>query len=763
MNITSVEAREEQTPDFDTSTPIDRSSMLACKSMKSLLEFFSEHTQHRPSGVMKSALWEVSRTIFDMALGITREGNSDIYLSSLDPGIGKTQIVTHSIRTLLDEEDLSDVGVMVCVSRLDEIKAYVEAMELDPSMYAVLTSNQELNSMGLDDPTQAKVLFTTQQMVERRCKHQDSFIDIEPFQYKSEARMVKIWDESILPGQGLTLDTFALHGLIYTLRRNGNAKLSFAVEDFLHEVEKQDDKTCIIVPEDLLSEGEEDEDEGTTLNTVLGALASRSEDSHIQAITTLSMLLGRKVTIRRNGKYRTVLDYDESFPPDFYPVLALDASGRVRGTYEEWEQKRGGLRRLMAAPKNYDNLNVHVWRRSGSKSGFKKDKREKQLIAGIVKTIQEKPDEEWLIVHHKKTLDYDVERDVFNMLPSSFPAKDKLHFITWGNHHATNKYSRIKNVILAGTLFYSNGHYEALGRLSAGHTTAFGPYPSKGFNTIQEGEHKHLILQAACRGAVRLSQGSSCAPCELYIIAATESKIPNMLDDIFPGCKVNMWKGVDNSKELSGRAKEAYDYLIKHFTLEEAKGIIPSEIGHAKVKKAIGIKDTPNYNKSIKSNQTLIDALNSQGIKLDKSKGFIMFFGLSENLGAEREGAGVVNKNLSDQEKQEAALERKRLQKKQEKDAKTTGDMLRGNQKKLFDYVVPRLTKEKFDTDKSQVEGKEDIDLVMFYKARQAIGMKDKTNFRKLRNHPKVVAALFHAGVVQDEDTPAWRLRRSVA
>jgi hypothetical protein len=74
------------------------------------------------------------------------------------------------------------------------------------------------------------------------------------------------------------------------------------------------------------------------------------------------------------------------------------------------------------------------------------------------------------------------------------------------------------------------------------------------------GEHRHLVLQALCRGSVRRCQDAECAPCDAYILAATRSGIPAALPDIFPGCRVIRWQPVQ--KALSGKVKEAAEFVI---------------------------------------------------------------------------------------------------------------------------------------------------------------------------------------------------------
>jgi hypothetical protein len=132
--------------------------------------------------------------------------------------------------------------------------------------------------------------------------------------------------------------------------------------------------------------------------------------------------------------------------------------------------------------------------------------------------------------------------------------KKRVHFLNWGAHQATNEFSDVRNVILAGTLFYRPSYYEAIARLAADLRPAQGAIDDAMENDIMLGEHRHLILQALCRGSVRRCHGAECAPCNAYIIAATRSGIPEALREIFPGCRVVRWQPVQ--KALRGKVKE---------------------------------------------------------------------------------------------------------------------------------------------------------------------------------------------------------------
>ena len=120
------------------------------------------------------------------------------------------------------------------------------------------------------------------------------------------------------------------------------------------------------------------------------------------------------------------------------------------------------------------------------------------------------------------------------------------------------------------------------------------------------GEHRHLVLQALCRGSVRRCQGAECAPCDAYIIAASRSGIPAALSDIFPGCRVVRWQPIQ--KALSGKVKEAAEFVINWFE-KNPEGLLSFNI----VDKAIGM-DTQNFRKNVRRHPGFKEALANHDI-----------------------------------------------------------------------------------------------------------------------------------------------------
>jgi hypothetical protein len=511
-----------------------------------------------------------------------------VYLSSLDPGVGKTQSIVHFVRTLLQSPEHRGVGVLICIGRLDEIEGLVKTMKLSPADFGVLTSDANLNRLGSGCLGSARVLFTTHAMVERRCAGR-SFGETADLWFIGKPREVRVWDEAIMPAKGLTVGRDDLSALLKPIRTMF-PKLASVLDEIINDLGNASDGQQLLLPA-------VEEKADVTLEAVAPGLHPEQQ----QVLTNLWTLSGRTVTVRKEQNGVTVLDYEDTLPPDLAPVLVLDASGRVRGTYAEWENVRGGLIRLPPAPKRYGRLRVHMWETSGGKSAFRN--RGELLAEGIAKAITTKPDEEWLVVHHKDRPGHCLPQEVRALVRG----QPKIHFITWGRHDATNQYAHIANVILAGTLFYPKAYYEALGRAASGRSSRSGPYPETAQNRVRLGEHLHLVLQAAGRGAVRRCDGDQCPPCDLYVIASKRSGIPGAIKDVFPDCKIERWNPLVHP--MRGKVRHAATFVVDWLE-SNPDGIVP----FSTIQRMLGIGNAANFRKNIRQHPDFIDAMTAANI-----------------------------------------------------------------------------------------------------------------------------------------------------
>ena len=593
---------------------------LADKTLSALQDTFAQFGHH-PSQAMWAGIKALVETLEGMANGTLR---LLAYLSSLDPGVGKTEAVVHFIRELCASPWHRHVGVLICVAQLSEIGRLARNIGLKTHEYAVYTSDEETNALGTKDIDSARVLFVTQQMVDSRLSDGKKFKDLSLFSYKGNPRQVRIWDEAMLPAEELTLTVDALFRLPSILRKL-SSPLADEIRAVCKDVSSLRNRATYRFPDFVKVHGLRYED--------AKAAFSKEPTRDRQAVRTLWYLSGKLVRVSRDKLGNTLLDYRNHLPDDFFPVVILDASGRVRATYDSWEKDRHNLVRLTTATKRYDNLAIHVWNRGGGKEAFRTQASD--LIEGIASAINTKPDESWLVVLHKEDEWHFPGKkripDLRKLLTDLLSKPENVQYLTWGNEKATNEFRDIKNVVLAGTLFLPKFLYEVRARASK-KLAADEELDVDSFKDLELGEHKNLILQAACRGAVRRCIGDQCGLMDLFIIASNRTGIPLTLHDIFPGARLKKWLPVD--KPLTGKVGRAVEYIRSYF---ESCHIWVSPLSFKQVQEAIGMKYPQNFNQNIRKHPAFREALENMKVEersLNNSKRLTHFqlIGLSLSI-----------------------------------------------------------------------------------------------------------------------------------
>ena len=545
---------------------------LASRSIASLRTFFATRG-HRPSQDHWRALEALAATMQDMAEG-TAEPR--IFLSACDPGVGKTRTVVHFARGLVASPAHGSVGMLVCVCTIAEAMALAAALQDIRDSLAVVTSDAAANALGDAIPAAAQVLITTQNRLGRLTEDRP-FAAATGFHYLGQPRAVRVWDESVLPGKAYVIGADALMSMASRLRTlcpDMVAKLYAFGAAML----ALDDGAAVEVPEFEASGG-------TTLAEVVAFLSSdNGTEGHArdrETAAALQVVAGRRVRVRRDGlKGSAVLTFREELPTDLPPMLVLDASGRVRETYALWQASRRTLSVLPAAVRDYGPLTVKVWRTSGSKSGWARNR--DRLVDGIVATIASKPEEEWLVVVHRAsgTLG-DTEHAIRAKLGADTAAR--VRFTTWGRHTGSNDWVDVPNVILAGTLFYPGSHLTALHHLCADIPVEDGLVDLQEVRGTEQGEHRHLMLQAICRGRVRRSDGNRCQPMTAYVVASPRSGIAGELATVFPGCSVEAWNPLGVTAK--GKTREAVEFLTEALTGGR------TEVSYSEVYGALGMQN----------------------------------------------------------------------------------------------------------------------------------------------------------------------------
>jgi hypothetical protein len=523
------------------------------------------------------------------------------FLSSLDPGVGKTTSLTEFVKHLLRSEQHGDVSVLLCFPRLDEIARLVEEIGLREADYAVFTGKEDMVNKKTSTPyDQARILFTTHAMVKTRC-HGRSFKDTEVFHYQGKVRAVRVWDEAMLPSEVVYLNTDKLASLRDPLRLSHPA-LAELIDKLEGDLKAAGDHSVFTWPDVEDASG-----------TSLWSAKRRLQGGLVKHLERLYDLSGRCVRLNKSGKglaVTTALDSRDVIPDDLAPAVILDASGRLRTSYKLWEQHKGNLVRLPSATKSYQNLIVHIMNKGSGKTAWSDNGEE--LAQEVAHLIDTKPDEEWLVIHHKTS---DPER-IPNLIRGLMATgTDRISFLNWGRHQGTNAYRDIKNVILAGMNNYSEIDYEMMARCYSGIRNDQ-KVPKALVDQMRSGELRHHILQALCRSSVRQGNGSDCDPCNAYIIAPSRFGALDFLPEVFPGCRVRTWKPRKLKLKPTGWVADAVAQVRSFFASN------PDEVYLYKDLRAdLGITNASNFNKRVRHHESykaVLDELEVEEIATGK-------------------------------------------------------------------------------------------------------------------------------------------------
>jgi hypothetical protein len=397
----------------------------------------------------------------------------------------------------------------------------------------------------------------------------------------------------MLPGEVVSIDTDELAALRRPLRMLHPA-LTEVVEELEQALKASGGQGTYVLP---------DIEEATGVS--LWSAQKELPQGHARHLDSLYALSGRRVLLRRTSNASTAitaLDSRDAIPDDFAPVVILDASGRVRSTYSQWEKYKGNLVRLPSAVRNYRNLTVRVMDEGSGKTAWAKNC--VVLALEVAKLIDSKPDEEWLVIYHQGVNSGTIPDRIMGLL-SSDPSR--VRFLNWGKHHGTNEFRHIHNVIIAGP----NNHPETDYEMKARHYSGISndqDVPKPFVDDMQTGEQKHHILQALCRSAIRQGNGLECGPCDAYIIAPKRSGVRDLLLQIFPGCKVGTWK--PTTQKAKGKVEEALAYVQMYFE-DYPDGVLL----FAELRSVIGYDNASNFRNRIRNHDSFKAGLEKLGVE----------------------------------------------------------------------------------------------------------------------------------------------------
>jgi len=563
------------------------------KAQEKLTDVFSNYG-HNPSSMQQTAVLAIQDTLTLMLSG---HAAPKYYLSALDPGMGKTTAILTWLEAYLETPSAyRGQGVLIALDRLEEIRRYIEDGQIPQKYFAVLVSDgseegQELNSMGLGKQgrNNALILFTTKKQIHNR-SHSGHFNEVSAFHYNGQPRRVKIWDESFTIGKEAVLNLYDF-GKLLTPLRAVSTELSDAVLHVLNDIIIRKNGDVYQMPELPILPKEQG------LYTIWDTPRER------EIANLLWRFSGQLVSIRSEDNSLIVVDCVPSIPDDFAPCLILDASARMKATYELQDEERNDIIRLPYSNKSYRNLEVNVW---PMKSGKQIIKDLKIVLPELVQLFDNNPKEHFLIILHK-----DHKEQISKALSKQLtPEQHSLvKFCTWARHTATNDFSNIANIIMLSPYQFPDYAYEATTRAATVMTTAKGKPSIEHIMRVKKGEISSNILQAVNRGKPRKSEGDTCPPCRLWLITHPNTGIAKELPNIFPECKRAPWK-VRAVHLTSSKQRKTFAHIKDLMK----RGV--TEVLATTVREHLGFKGSAsNFTRDVINQAIFVDALASIGWK----------------------------------------------------------------------------------------------------------------------------------------------------
>lgn len=491
---------------------------------------------------------------FDEAL----KGNEEqkFFIIGAEPGSGKSLGLYQYVRQYLDGGLLpADTGIVIFVSTRDEIRSFIKGAKLAGDEFGVVTAKGPMEDAkefgGLFEATKAPVVFVTAQYLYARCP--DKFADFEPLLYRGKPRALRLWDEGFYKASSALVAMDNLSEIKRILRRS-HSELIAAVEEIESEIRDIGVGGEIMIPAAIKSWA-------TRANEVLTA------DSNKDALRGLVSLAGKaaRVCPGFNGA-RYLTGEVNQLPDDLAPLFVFDASARVSPVYEIIADAGVAIERLPVAAISYCNATFHHMKLGAGRTLMARPADRARILEEVAAQINSDAEDEYLVIYNKID-SADIPHELRNLVTNP----DRLNFVYWGNHRASNDYRDIKKVICIGLLEYPDFGYDDQ------HIRCLGKAENRDVDlpTIKSGEHKSRVLQAFTRSNIRNHNAGMCGTCDIYVVAWGKD-VEDHLREAFPGCRYEGWE--PSCQPLTGRAADIYNASVDYFSKFGGTSVTKKEV-----------------------------------------------------------------------------------------------------------------------------------------------------------------------------------------
>jgi hypothetical protein len=277
---------------------------------------------------------------------------------------------------------------------------------------------------------------------------------------------------------------------------------------------------------------------------------------------------------------------------------------------------------LPSPGKVYRNLTIHHWDHAAGMEAHRSPANLERFAVAAALAVKEVPAGELVLIVHRLAEEgkgyRNLQRRILERVRATGGGPERVRFLTWGRHTASNAYADIGNVIVIGLHQYSMAANEAGFRASA-RTFVADAVSDEQVHEFRLGEVKHHLFQAVGRGATRKCVAGGVPPgCRLWCVFSTNGRmgVPRkLLEEVFPGAPVHTWEPLGTQlrggkMKSDGRAR----FVAEVMRRVEAAGGQPV---------AFGCRDFPEFDhqavRRYMSHPVVLKVLDEKGVGVKKA------------------------------------------------------------------------------------------------------------------------------------------------
>ncbi len=535
--------------------------------------------------------WAAIRDLLEH-LEKTAEGNVEeaVYVSAIPAGTGKSASLAAFAEALMDSPRHNDVGMLIAVNRVAEAFDMAKALLPYRAKLCVIVGSErahiadgestiDVRTMGAySEANEAQVVVTTQAALKASLKGASSFDEVHRYYYRGRRRAVVCWDEAIAFNRPVVLDGDNIASLTKAIRRQ-SSNAAVALLEWAAGLARVNTGDCLVP--DFAALGVDfmrlEDDVGEADDLVAQAKA-------------LAVVSGAKGwVVREDNNAPAMVSYQPELPASLMPITVTDASA-ARGVHHASYEQMARTRRvvyLREAPKTYRNLTIRIVPTAASRSVYRDQKttRGLELIEMAARYIRSVAPDDVLVVSYKSWMPIRgvAERTIAAAINARMSDDEwrRVGHLTWGTHTATNKFTRVRHVLLMGLNFVPRtASYAASG--AALERSMQTPHPSdhpteQDVTDMRLGMLRDSTLQAIMRGNARMGVGDDCGVMEVVI---PQTRQTGLADDdyrgMFPGAVIVRDTTLMPAKPLRGRLKRMAEVVAEKIAAGETEITNPS-------------------------------------------------------------------------------------------------------------------------------------------------------------------------------------------